>query len=281
MLDALRGAGEGGERELRVGHDAELGGEVAADLRDVRVDVDQTRRRDVEREPRIPRARVRFREARADREDEIRGPALLVRDRRAPETGHAEQQRMILAHDALAHERVGDRQLERLGQRHELRRRARRQDAAAGVEHGPLGVREGGDDPLGGRLVNRRARDLGGDLVEGVDREGRREHVHRHVDEHRARPAGLRQVERALHDPRQVPRVVDAVDPLAERPVDLALVRVLVEVDLLVRMASVEVRLDVAGDDDHRDRVERGVGDAGRRVRQAGPQVREQDAGLA
>ena len=51
----------------------------------------------VEREARIPRARVRFGEARADGEDQVGGAALLVGDRRAPEAGHAEQQRMVLA----------------------------------------------------------------------------------------------------------------------------------------------------------------------------------------
>ena len=73
------------KRELRVGDDAELGLVVAADLREVGVDVDQARRRNREREARIPRARVRFGEPRADGEDEIGGAALLVGDRRAPE----------------------------------------------------------------------------------------------------------------------------------------------------------------------------------------------------
>ena len=88
-------------------------------------------------------------------------------------------------------------------------------------------------------------------------------------------------MERALHDARQVAGVIDAVDALAERTIDLVLVRVLMEVDLLVRMAAVEVRLHVAGDHDHRDRVERGVGDAGRGVGQARAQVGEQHARLA
>ena len=73
----------------------------------------------------------------------------------------------------------------------------------------------------------------------------------------------------------------DAIDPLTERTVDLVLVRVLVQVDFLVRMAAVEVRLHVAGDHHHRDRIERGVGDAGRRVGQPGSEMREQDARLA
>ena len=88
-------------------------------------------------------------------------------------------------------------------------------------------------------------------------------------------------MERALDDARQIARVVDAVDALAERTVDLELVRVLVQVDFLVRMAAVEVRLHVAGDHDHRDRVERGVGHAGGGVGQPGTEMRQQHARLA
>ena len=88
-------------------------------------------------------------------------------------------------------------------------------------------------------------------------------------------------MEGALDDARQVARVVDAVDALTERPVDLVLVGVLVQVHFLVRMAAVEVGLHVAGDHHHRDRIERGVGDAGRRVGQPGTEMGEQDARLA
>ena len=94
-------------------------------------------------------------------------------------------------------------------------------------------------------------------------------------------PSGLREMERALHDARQIVDAVDAVDALAERPVDLALVGVLVEVDLLVRVAAEVVRRHVAGDHDHRDRIERRVGDAGARVGQPRTEVRQQHAGLA
>ncbi len=92
---------------------------------------------------------------------------------------------------------------------------------------------------------------------------------------------GLREMERALHDARQILGAIDAVDALAERPVDLELVGVLVQVHFLVRMPAVVVRLHVAGDHDHRNRVERGVGDAGGRVGQPGSQVRQQHARLA
>ena len=188
---------------------------------------------------------------------------------------------MILAHDPLAHQAVRDRQLERFGQRDQLRRGARRQHAAAGVEHRALGLGQRGDDPLRGRFVDGRTRDLRRDLVERVHRQAGREDVHRHVHQDRTRPSRLREMERALHDARQIARVVDAIDALAERTIDLELVGVLVKVDLLVRMTAVEVRLHVAGDHHHRDRVERGVGDAGRGVGEPGAEMGEQHAGLS
>ena len=78
-------------------------------------------------------------------------------------------------------------------------------------------------------------------------------------------------MERALDDPREVGDAIDTVDAFAERPVDLVLVGVLVQVHLLVRMAAVVVGRDVARDHDHRDGIERRVGNAGHRVRQPGP----------
>jgi hypothetical protein len=78
-------------------------------------------------------------------------------------------------------------------------------------------------------------------------------------------------VEGALDDARQIADVVDAIDALAERPVDLELIRILVEIHFLVRMAPVVVARNVAGDHHHRDRVERRVRDAGRGVGQPGP----------
>ena len=92
---------------------------------------------------------------------------------------------------------------------------------------------------------------------------------------------GLRQVKRALDDARQVADVVDAIDALAERAEDLELIRVLVQVHFLVRMAAVVIARNVAGDHHHRNRIERGIGDAGRRIGEAGTEVRHQHADLA
>ena len=171
---------------------------------------------------------------------------------------------MIVAQAALAHQRVRDRHFERLGERGQLRRRARR-DARRRRRTAPAArprrARRRCAPAVAASSVGRAI--AAGTLLERVDRQVGGEDVHRHVDQHRPGTPGLREMERALHDARQILDAVDAVDALAERPVDLELIGVLVEVDLLMRMAAVVVRRHVAGDHDHRDRIERGVGDAG------------------
>ena len=111
--------------------------------------------------------------------------------------------------------------------------------------------------------------------------EVRGEDVHGHVDQHRPRAPGLGQMERALDRARQVFHPVHAVHALAERPEDLELIGVLVQVHFLVGVAAVVVGRHVAGDHDHRDRVQGGVGHAGGGVGQSRPEVREQHARLA
>jgi hypothetical protein len=91
----------------------------------------------------------------------------------------------------------------------------------------------------------------------------------------------LRKVKRALDNARQIANVVDAIDPLAERPEDLELIRVLVEIHFLVRMPAVVVAGNVASDHHHRNRIEGRVGDAGRGVGEAGAEVRHQHPDLA
>ena len=202
--------------------------------------------------------------------NQIGAPARLVRDRQTPEPRLAEQQRMTFVQAALPHQRVRDRNFERLGQRGELGGRAGGQHAAAGVDHRPLRA------VPARRRSARRSPDRASGRTIGVGvfwnafaSQVGREDVHRDVDEHRTRAARLRQMERALENSRQILDAIDAIHALAERPVDLHLARVVVEVHFLMRMASVEVGLDVARDDDHRNRVERGVRHAGRGVRQA------------
>ncbi len=187
---------------------------------------------------------------------------------------------MILVQAALAHERMGHRQLERLGEGRQFLRGACRDHAAACVEDRPLGARERRDNALGGLGVDRGPSNLWRRFLERVGGQVGRENVHRHVDQHGTGPSRLGQMEGAVHDPRQIRGAIDAIDALAERPVNLELTGVLVQVHFLVRMASLKVRLHVSGDDDHRDRVERRVGHAGGGVGQARAEMRQHHTGL-
>ena len=270
--------GERAERQLRVGDDAELGRVVAADLRRVGVDVDQPRRRNREREARIPRARVRFGEPRADGDDQIGGrgtcrwrsacprsrsgraaagdpragspcpsacarpaPRALRRARPAPRSrAPTARRRRRRAPAARPRERIDD-----------ARRRSPRRASAATSAPAPAETRR----PA--RSAEKMS--IGTSTSTGPG------------------PSGLREMERALDDARQILDAIDAVDALAERPVDLELVGVLVQVDFLMRVPAVVVRRHVAGDHHHRDRIERRVGDAGAGVGQA----RARDASAA
>ena len=165
----------------------------------------------------------------------------------------------------------------------QLGRRIGEQDAAADVEERRLGGQELFDDLFGGFLVERGLGELARvlqDALEQRDVNLFREDVHRHVDQHRAGTAGLGQDEGLFQNLREEVRRIDAPDALAEGPVDLALRGVGVQVHFLVRAFAVIVRRHVAGNDHHRDRVERGVGYPGGGVGQAGREVREQDGGL-
>ena len=97
----------------------------------------------------------------------------------------------------------------------------------------------------------------------------------------------LGEEERLVDDLRKQFGLVDPPGPLDEGPVDLELGTVGVEVDLLMGVPAEVVRWNVAGDDDHRDAVEGGIGDAGGGVRETGTEVAEDhrrpagDAGVA
>ena len=119
----------------------ELGRVVAADLGGVGVDVNQPRRRNREREARIPRARVRLGEPRADGENQIGVAARVVRDRQCP--------RSPSGRAAADGPRAGSpcpsacarpARSSASASAASSRGRARRHHAAAGVQHRPLGA---------------------------------------------------------------------------------------------------------------------------------------------
>ena len=126
-----------------------------------------------------------------------------------------------------------------------------------------------------GGVAGAAARHLLGRRVEVL-----RKHIHRYVEQHCARACRLRHVERAWHDVHEKLRIVYSPHALADRAVDVALRRVGVQSDALMRLARVVIRRRVAGDDHHGREVGRGRGDAGERVGQPWRQVDVQDSEL-
>ena len=90
-----------------------------------------------------------------------------------------------------------------------------------------------------------------------------------------------RQVPRTSQRSCHLVRAPNAPSSLDEWLVDRELIGVAALVELLVRAASLVVGRDVTGDDEQRDRVERGGRDAGHGIRQAGADVEQDDAGPA
>ena len=122
------------QRLLQVGDGAEFDRIVATDLGGVDVDVDQLRRGNVERVLAFPGTAVGFLEAGAEAENVVRVAATVVDVLRAPETGHAERQRMIVGQRALAHQRMRDRDAQVVDELGKLLRRVGDQNAAAGID---------------------------------------------------------------------------------------------------------------------------------------------------
>src|SRR6185295_18481389 len=97
-------------------------------------------------------------------------------------------------------------------------------------------------------------------LLKRVDWQIRRENVHRHVHQYGTRSPAARQVKGPLHDSWQVLGTVYPVDPFAKWTVDLKLICILVEINFLVWVPAVIMRRYIARDNDHRDRIQRGIG---------------------
>jgi hypothetical protein len=100
--------------------------------------------------------------------------------------------------------------------------------------------------------------------------------IHRNVDQHRAGTATFGEDESFFQDLGEEVCRIDTPDALAERTVNFALGGIGVQVHFLVRVLAVVMRRHVAGDHDHRDRIERGVSDTRSGVGQARREVRQQ-----
>ena len=269
------GVGDRREGGLGLPRDPDVGAAVLGDLGRVDVDVDDLRARGPFVHHRRQDPLV---EPDADGEDEIRllegpgrgGDAVHARHPDPPGVGRGET--------AEAHQRRRDGQLGEMAQASQLAVGAADDHAAACIHHWPFG--------LGDRL--RRRGDLAGmagggwGLVAGDLRDAAgprlhvlRPHVDAHVDEHRAGPSGLGDVDRLGERLGQLLRLLDEVAVLDDRESDPD------DVGLLERVGADAVRPDLPGEGDHRNRIHIGVGDGGDEVRRPGPRCRGAHRGPA
>ena len=133
---SVRDAVQHGQRLFEVCYRTDLNRIVAADLGGI--DVDELGWRKTERVLWFPGAAIGFGEARAQREHPVRAARLLIDEPRSPEARHAEYERMVVGQRALAHQRVGNRDLQLFDELVQIGRCVREHDATAHVQHRPL-----------------------------------------------------------------------------------------------------------------------------------------------
>ena len=258
-------AGQALEDLLRVADDRHLDRDVLADLGRVDVGVDDPGVRrvgaDAAGDPVV--------EPHPDGDQEVGRLDRAVHVLPAVHPHVAVGQRILLVDRADAEQRPRDRDLGLLGERLELVPGLGDEDAVAGEDQRALGLGDlaGGELQLLGVALGGgpEAGHAGDHVVEGGVLGARLllQGVLRDVDVDRARAAVGREVERLGDDVRDVVGVPDQVVVLRHRQRDAG------DVDLLERVLADQGVGHVAGDRDHRDRVELGGGDRGDEVRGA------------
>ena len=205
-------------------------------------------------------------EARADRHQAIGIAHRRIGAVRAVHPEHPQAQRVGGGHRAQAHQGLGHRDAHAARKLGKLGRRARPLHAAADVEQRLVALFDRLDRAfdlariaLQRRLVAAQFDSLGiFENVLGLL------HVLGHVNHHRPRAAGARDVEGFLDDPCDVAHVLDQVVVLGAGARDAD------EIGLLERVVADHRGRHLARDNDHRGRIHVGVGDASDRVGRAG-----------
>ena len=269
VSDLAERVGQPGEDDGEVADEVDRGDEVLVDLGREGVDA-----HDPLVALRVPvRGRV-LDEVVADRDHHV---GLLEARQRVVARLHAdgaERVRVLVVEHPLAHERLGDADAGRAGERAQGGRRAGAGDAVAGQHDRPVGAADELD--RGQQLL---AAGLG--VAEGVahgERSGvdaRRHHVLGQLDVRRPGLLRLGDLERLAHDLRDHPRRVQAGVELRDRPQHVD------DVDVLVRLLVHPLQVGLAGERDHRRAVEQRIGDSGHEVRRAGPERAQADPGVA
>ncbi len=195
------------QRHQRIGEHADVAPADAFDLVDLGgVDVDV---RDALGVPgKLERhARHTIVEARAERDEEITIVHGIVGERRAVHTEHPHRKRFGGIECADAHQRRHHREAESAGELAQAISRTAVDDAAAGVDERALRFAEHAEE-IGTRSIGERA---ARELVHALAKAGNRQppraledtlpvlHILRHVEHHRAGPAGARDLECGAH----------------------------------------------------------------------------------
>ena len=276
----MRHPDQGRERRLEVGESAHLQRVVPPEFGGIDIDLHELRGRDVEGELGVPGAGVGLSEPRAQREDPVSRSSRLIGEGGPPESRHAQHEWIVIGHRTLAHEAVGDGKREQLGELGELCRGIGGDHSATDIQHRAFGIQKVLHDLLGDRLVEARLdqrTSVAEHPVEQLDLDFGGEDIHGDVDEDGSGPAALREREGLVEHLGDEVGLINTPRTLDERAVDLVLSGVGVKVDLLMWVLPEVVRRDVAGDDDHRDRIQRGVRHPCGGIRQTGTEVREHD----
>ena len=262
-------------RMAGVGDDGEVDADVLVHARPVDIDMDLA----AVRTERIQAAGDAVVEAAADCDHQIGLVHRHVRLIRPVHAEHAEELLRRGGEGAKAHQCRGDRRARDAGELDEQlrRRRTRIDDAATGVEDRALGGSKHVDDLLDLRLRRLDARAIRLVLDRaglGVAR-GRDLNVLGDIDDDGAGTAAGCDMERLVDRRAQLRRVLYQVIVLG------AVTRDADRVGFLERVCADQPGRNLAGDDDHRDRIEQSIGDAGDRIGRAGAGGDEDDTGLA
>ena len=193
---------------------------------------------------------------------------------RAVHAEHAEKASVGPRKSAETHQRVGDRKIELVDQFSQFLGGVALHDAAAGIDHGALGIqqRSHGFSNLPAVAAQRRVVGAQRNVprIAVFERRVGVRGVLRNVDDHRTRAARGGDIEGSLHDLRNLRRLADEEAVLHDRAGDAD------HVGLLKRVGADLVVRHLARNHDDRRRIHVGRRDAGNGVGRARPR-RDQD----
>ena len=200
-----------------------------------------------------------------------------VRVVRAVHAEHLEAERMGGRKGPQAHQGGGDRDLGQLGQLPQLGVGVGGDDAAAHVEHRPLGAHHGPRRPLDLTRMAVVVRVVGAhrDLLGPDELRLLHQDVLGQVDVHRPRPPADGDVKRLPDDRPQILAVLDQEVVLGGRARDADVI------GLLEGVVADQVRGHLPGERDDRDRVHEGVLQRGHEIGAGGPRRHQAHAHLA